>query len=46
MYLISHRGNLNGIQKDMENKPEWHYKSPTPERPRVVSSLPLKYLVK
>ena len=23
MYLISHRGNLNGIQKDMENEPEY-----------------------
>ncbi len=23
MYLISHRGNINGIQKDDENKPEY-----------------------
>ncbi len=23
MYLISHRGNINGIQKDNENKPEY-----------------------
>ena len=23
MYLISHRGNLNGIQKDKENEPEY-----------------------
>ena len=23
MYLISHRGNINGIQKDEENKPEY-----------------------
>ena len=23
MYLISHRGNINGIQKEQENKPEY-----------------------